>query len=805
MFENSRFDSELELYESADSRIDFEGKPEDNPKNPITKTGQELEPGDIILSTTVKDPISDSIRAVEKWKTGGDPLSSHSAIYIGNFLVAEAIHEFSTLKDLLNRLISGVAINPKQGVIIRSIDEKLKGDSYAFVLRYKGPWRDKPTQQKIIIKNLREASQFGKKKKYDFTGVFKQAFFNNYKGDGNKFYCSELLLNAYEKAGITLLSRPMELGTPQGYPSDLERSPDLLHIGFLKTSENKEFYDEFEIVTNLEYRDDKDRFLGEKIDKDVKEKYDIFLDKLQNYYYEKKIEYTIGQISYFRNDPLRQKKLFYILNWLGLSKDVVRYSIGSSRPLWYRVLNKFIVFPASVVAVADLLFFVGMMMTIREVIEKFFIELKSALMFGGQLAFLHGLSRTLVCKIQHRKPPALDLRVKKENKHLAEAYEEGVEAAGKLMELTKYVNQLDKVDEMNYEDAVKTVFLYLGLLAFKTINSPKKIEWIIKIHESLVREADSKIYFGNTWSELWHLFRDRINESNDYEFEIVEFNNQNSNIMENNYYLESDEEYNDEYEDYEDDQYEGYEDNEGDEEYDDEYEDNETTDRYAERLEELAQESFEDSYELNAELDNELEEMENQYFVKRLDKRRRRKGGRRHGKGKGVFGKILKAGANIVGKVAGSTPIGKLIKTGAAIATGHFKDAAKNLAQAAIGTALPGIGTVASAALDAVSSGEEGGGESEVKRRRRRACNKVAQITRDGFKELADNFPIEFEDPEVARTAARDAMKKSMAKHGVRPQRPASGKDSPDKKGSRRIIKLKPGEQVIIIRPMGGQ
>ncbi|HLG34371.1 MAG TPA: type ISP restriction/modification enzyme [Bacteroidia bacterium] len=156
---------------------------------------------------------------------------------------------------------------------------------------------------------------------------------------------------------------------------------------------------------------------------------------------------------------------------------------------------------------------------------------------------------------------------------------------------------------------------------------------------------------------------------------------------ENNYYLETDEEYNkeyknnegDEYEDYEDDEYEDYE----EDEYED-YEDNETEERYAERLDELSNESFESEYELEAELDNELVAMQEAYFEAPLKeehkkrKRRRRSPRERHGKrrrkkSKGLFGKILKAGAGVLGKVAAATPVGSLVKAGADLVTGDFK------------------------------------------------------------------------------------------------------------------------------------
>jgi|GEM_PF-4852889 len=313
--------------------------------------------------------------------------------------------------------------------------------------------------------------------------------------------------------------------------------------------------------------------------------------------------------------------------------------------------------------------------------------------------------------------------------------------------------------------------------------------------------------------------------------EEFEPNNLNNNNMENNYYLETDEEYTDEYEDYEDDAYEDdeydeFEDYE-DDEYEDyeDYEDNEAEEQFAERLGELANESFESEYELEAELDNELEAMQEAYFEAPLKeehkkrKRRRRRPRGRHGrhkrkKGKGLFGKILKAGAGVLGKVVGATPIGSLVKAGADLVTGDFKGMAKNIAKGAMGLApIPGLGAVGGAVMDAVVP--DGGGEGEVRRRRRRVARRVAKITRDGFKELRDNLPDDLEDREAVYEASRDAMHRAMAKNGVQPQRPVQRKeqrpvhrkenDFNDKRVERRNIWLKPGERVVIIRPKNGQ
>ncbi len=216
------------------------------------------------------------------------------------------------------------------------------------------------------------------------------------------------------------------------------------------------------------------------------------------------------------------------------------------------------------------------------------------------------------------------------------------------------------------------------------------------------------------------------------------------------------------------------------------------TENFANRLHELSAQSFESEYELEMELDNALEAMENEFMVKRLQRKKKR------GKRKGLFKKILSTGAKIVGKVAGKTPIGSLIKAGTSLVRGNIKGALGNLAKAAVGTALgPVAGTVATTAIDALSGGDEGGEEGEIRRggRRRRAMRRVARIARDAYREGADTLPDNFDHPLVAHEVARNAVRKAMVKNGVRPPGKAAGASQ-----QRRVIQLKPGEKVVIVR-----
>lgn len=133
---------------------------------------------------------------------------------------------------------------------------------------------------------------------------------------------------------------------------------------------------------------------------------------------------------------------------------------------------------------------------------------------------------------------------------------------------------------------------------------------------------------------------------------------------------------------------------------------------------------------------------------------------------------------------------------------GNIKGALGNLAKAAVGAALPpGVGIVATAAMDALGGGGgeeggEGGEEGEVRRggRRNRAIRRVARIARDTYREVADTLPEDFDHPLVANEVTRKAVRKAMVKNGVRPPGRADG--IPRQK---RVIKLRPGERVVII------
>lgn len=144
-----------------------------------------LQVGDIILSTT-NNKSSKWIRLL----TGEGPIS-HAFIFVGNDSVIEAL--------------------PEDGVTLSKLDDALSSATVAVAFRFP---KINSTQQKSVTDYIWK--QLGKK--YDYWGAVSSAHF--FSGNAlhllvslgsrkNKFYCSELVLSAYQDAGIPLvLSKP---------------------------------------------------------------------------------------------------------------------------------------------------------------------------------------------------------------------------------------------------------------------------------------------------------------------------------------------------------------------------------------------------------------------------------------------------------------------------------------------------------------------------------------------------------------------------------------------------------------------
>jgi hypothetical protein len=226
----------------------------------------------------------------------------------------------------------------------------------------------------------------------------------------------------------------------------------------------------------------------------------------------------------------------------------------------------------------------------------------------------------------------------------------------------------------------------------------------------------------------------------------------------------------------------------------DEEDDPDVMNGFVRRLHEISELELESEVEVENALDGALQGMEEEYFVRRVKRRRKR------GKGKKVFGNILRAGANVLGKVAKTLPISSIVKAGTSLVKGDVRATLKNLGKAAVGTvgtALlgPAGGALATTAVDALGGGDEG----EARRRKRRAIRRVAGISRDAYRELADDLPENIDNPYVAHEVAHRAVRRAMVKNGVGPRGAVAVRPKERaRSGAGRVVRLRRGETLII-------
>ena len=189
-------------------------------------------------------------------------------------------------------------------------------------------------------------------------------------------------------------------------------------------------------------------------------------------------------------------------------------------------------------------------------------------------------------------------------------------------------------------------------------------------------------------------------------FEFEQLNNQfnNNYDMQNNYFNNSFEEY--------------Y--NEFDNEFDNQDFNNDVAEEFAEVLEELLMGEYESEFEASETLDEELELMANEYFTKRVNRKRKRRG--RHNKRKGGFlGNVLRAG-------------GKFIKK-------HGKKILKGALNA---IPIPGAGLIGGAIVDAAIKDEFAEfAEYDY------SPQEIANITKEAYEFMADDFIVNSGEYEI--------------------------------------------------------
>jgi hypothetical protein len=184
-----------------------------------------LEPGDVILSTT-SHPLSAQIRAVT------DAEVSHAAVYVGEGRIVEAIDG---------------------GVVLRSLETALGDDSLAVAYRHRDMT---PTAAAMMIPFLEEHARL--RTPFDRWGLVQvapgqlaRAICNRLDGDArrqclaraatlrvgtndeNAFFCSELVLEGFGKAGLSMSTLEPSWSSP-GEIVELHHNGLLDYVGHLK-------------------------------------------------------------------------------------------------------------------------------------------------------------------------------------------------------------------------------------------------------------------------------------------------------------------------------------------------------------------------------------------------------------------------------------------------------------------------------------------------------------------------------------------------------------------------------------------
>lgn len=183
-------------------------------------TQANMQAADIIVSTG-----SGTVSAVIR--TGSGSPYSHAALYVGEGKIIEAIGE---------------------GVVRQTLDSALSDDTLAVVYRRKGLT---PAQANLVIRYV--SAQVGKS--YDYAGVAGASKYTtggmlmrlvsiplgvlqdagellNTASPESSFFCSELVLRAFEQANAPITFKPATASNP----SDIPGSHQVQYVGHLKSS-----------------------------------------------------------------------------------------------------------------------------------------------------------------------------------------------------------------------------------------------------------------------------------------------------------------------------------------------------------------------------------------------------------------------------------------------------------------------------------------------------------------------------------------------------------------------------------------
>jgi hypothetical protein len=196
---------------------------------------------------------------------------------------------------------------------------------------------------------------------------------------------------------------------------------------------------------------------------------------------------------------------------------------------------------------------------------------------------------------------------------------------------------------------------------------------------------------------------------------------------------------------------------------------------YAERLYELSLREYESESEADSAVNEVLNEIEQDFFFKKL-----RKGWSKFKKG--ALGKLVNKGLKLAG---GQIPGLQALKGITSLARGDLKGMLGSLVKAGVSSAIPGGGV----ALDALKT--LGFKETEQPEDNRDAWENVVDVAREAYDHLASNMTERADDPLEATRLATDAFKAGLRRQGGSARQ--GGRER-----RRRRIRLRRGDVLVI-------
>ena len=210
---------------------------------------------------------------------------------------------------------------------------------------------------------------------------------------------------------------------------------------------------------------------------------------------------------------------------------------------------------------------------------------------------------------------------------------------------------------------------------------------------------------------------------------------------------------------------------------------------FANRFYELSEKSYESELEENAAVYEILNDMEREFFWKKLKKRLKRAG-------KALIKKGLKLAPKVLGKVPG---VGDVVKGVTQVATGNLNGALSTLARAGlkagIQAALPGAGTAAVSAMNAL------GFEVAQPEKNKEAWRRYVLTSREAYDYLASNLNERADEPaegsRLAMEAFNHALKQNAVGYKTSQQRPIRQVGEARKRKTAKI-RLRRGQRLVI-------